>query len=63
MQQDIRMDVIIIVTHRDMFTGEDMTTGTILTGLISVRCTTTDMITTNGNDTTTAIGDIAINFC
>jgi hypothetical protein len=31
MQQDIRMDVIIIVAPRDIFIGEAMTTGTIWT--------------------------------
>jgi hypothetical protein len=63
MQQDIRMGVIIIAIPRDTSIGEAMITGITLTDLILARFTTIDTITTNGNDITTAIADIAINFC
>jgi hypothetical protein len=62
-QQDTRTGVIIIVVHKDTFIGEVMITDIILTDLISVRRTTTSTNTTIGNDITTVIGDIAINFC
>ena len=62
MQQDTRTGVIIIVIPRDMSIGEVMITGITLTDLILERCATIGTNTTNGNDITTAIADIAINF-
>jgi hypothetical protein len=61
-QQDTPMGAIIIVTPRDTFIGEVMTTGITLIDLMSVRCTTTGTSTTNGNSITVAIGGTAINF-
>jgi len=63
MQQGTRTGVIIIVIPRDMSIGEVMTTGITLTDLILAGFTTIDTNTTNGNDITTAIADIGINFC
>jgi len=61
--RDTPMVATTIAIPRDIFIGEDMITGIILTDLISARYTITGMSTTNGNDIMTAIVELVINFC